>query len=168
MKTNVKARFIIAILVSVVCFMLAAFLPRFQEANYAVVDNVLLVDRQNPYNTSVVVEVIEVDAQGNMEEHELRVEYDEGATKMKYDEAYFQQVLNTDNNVLVKGTSEKSLNAFSYYEDHVAATLLIIAALMVSSAVYLMFKIMDAAPDFADMVWNFFERIAKMCEKKKA
>lgn len=141
-QTNKKRfRVIVASIVLVVTFMLAGWLPAFQTATTVVKDNQLLVERTNMNNTSVLMDVLEIDPKGNVEEHEVRVNYEDGEEYFIFDSEYFQQRLGTENQVVIKGTSEKSFISISYYTVPVGATVLIVACLMMSSAFYLIFKL---------------------------
>lgn len=141
-QTN-KTRFrvIVAFLVLIVTIALAGWVPAFQTATTVVQDNQLLVERTNMNNTSVLVDVLEIDPKGNIKEHEVRVNYERGEEYFIFDSQYFQQRLDTENQVIVKGVSEKSFVAISYYTIPIGATVLILLSLMLSSSFYLIFKL---------------------------
>lgn len=141
-QTN-KSRFraIVASIVLVVTFALAGWLPAFQTATTVVKDNQLLVERTNMKNTSVLVDVLEIDPKGNVKEHEVRVNYEDGEKYFTFDSNYFQQLLDTENQVIIKGVSEKSFASISYFTVPVGATVLILVCLMMSSVLYLIFKL---------------------------
>lgn len=141
-QTNkTRLRVIVAIIVLVATFMLAGWLPAFQTATTVVKDNQLLVERTNMNNTSVLMDVLEIDPKGNVKEHEVRVNYEDGEEYFIFDSEYFQQKLDTENQIVIKGTSEKRFISISYFTVPVGATVLILVCLMMSSVLYLIFKL---------------------------
>lgn len=135
-------RTLIAGIVLVGTILLGAYLPILQTAKCEISDNTLIVERKNPYNTSVVVEVIEIDTNGNVEEERMRIHFEEGEENIEYNQEYFKKVLETENDVFVKGLSDRSLDFISYYTPAVTVLMVVVMILMLGSMFYFFFKFM--------------------------
>lgn len=120
-------RLLASILIFVLYLYLGTFIPQFASATKEVQDNCLTVHRENMSEISMKVDVIRIDAKGNVAEETVEVLFEDDVTDFSYDQEYFKNVLGTEDDVYIIGVVDGLFNVIGSYSTGVSIALTIYA-----------------------------------------
>lgn len=120
-------RLLASILIFVLYLYLGTFIPQFASATKEIQDNCLTVHRENMSETSMKVDVIRIDAKGNVAEETVEVLFEDDVTDFSYDQEYFKNVLGTEDDVYIIGVVDGLFNVIGSYSTGVSIALTIYA-----------------------------------------
>lgn len=120
-------RLLASILIFALYLYLGTFIPQFASATKEVQDNCLTVHRENMSEISMKVDVIRIDAKGNVAEETVEVLFEDDVTDFSYDQEYFKNVLGTEDDVYIIGVADGLFNVIGSYSTGVSIALTIYA-----------------------------------------
>ena len=120
-------RLLASILIFVLYLYLGTFIPQFASATKEIQDNCLTVHRENMSEISMKVDVIRIDAKGNVAEETVEVLFEDDVTDFSYDQEYFKNVLGTEDDVYIIGVVDGLFNVIGSYSTGVSIALTIYA-----------------------------------------
>lgn len=120
MTTNVKTRrfdkLTIAAIIAVVALVMGTLLPCFVFPESVVYDSSFIItERTNMHFNSVLLDVVIIDANGKVSEDEVRVNLVGEETEYRFTNEDLQKILQTEDDVYIKGITEKSLLHCSFF-----------------------------------------------------
>ncbi len=125
-----SVRLLASILAFVLFLYIGTFIPQFASATKEIKDNCLTVHRENMSEIKMEVEIIRIDAKGNIAEETVEVMFEDGVTDFSYDQEYFKNALETEDDVYIKGASDKLFTLIGNYTTGVSIALTIYAIIV--------------------------------------
>ena len=122
-------RLLASILIFVLYLYLGTFIPQFASATKEIQDNCLTVHRENMSEISMKVDVIRIDAKGNVAEETVEVLFEDDVTDFSYDQEYFKNVLGTEDDVYIVGVADGLFNVIGSYSTGVSIALTVYAVI---------------------------------------
>ncbi len=138
MTTNVKPnrkkfdKLTIAAIIAVVALVLGTLLPCFAFPKTVVYENSLIVsERNNMHFTNMVVDVVTIDENGKVGETTARIQLEGEETEYRFVMQDLQEILQTEDQVYIKGLTDKALLHCSFFTPVVGVfyTIIVIVAL---------------------------------------
>ena len=129
-------------MVIAIVFAALALVPAFHSADYEIRDNHLTVERTNKHNTNMNVEVYMIDEKGNVIETTVKIYFDENVESYSFDKEYFQNILDTEDDVFIKEVKSDLITCISSFTPGVAIVLSILMIIVFVACFFLLFSIL--------------------------
>lgn len=129
-------------MVIAIVFAALALVPAFHSADYEIRDNHLTVERTNKHNTNMNVEVYMIDEKGNVRETTVKIYFDENVESYSFDKEYFQNILDTEDDVFIKEVKSDLITCISSFTPGVAIVLSILMIIVFVACFFLLFSIL--------------------------
>lgn len=129
-------------MVIAIVFAALALVPAFHSADYEICDNHLTVERTNKHNTNMNVEVYMIDEKGNVRETTVKIYFDENVESYSFDKEYFQNILDTEDDVFIKEVKSDLITCISSFTPGVAIVLSILMIIVFVACFFLLFSIL--------------------------
>lgn len=131
----------VSLVVIAIVFAALALVPAFHSADYEVRDNHLTVERTNKHNTNMDVEVYMIDEKGNVRETTVKIYFDENVESYSFDKEYFQNILDTEDDVFIKEVKSDLITCISNFTPGVAIVLSILMIIVFVACFFLLTSI---------------------------
>ncbi len=132
----------VSLVVIAIVFAALALVPAFHSADYEIRDNHLTVERTNKHNTNMNVEVYMIDEKGNVRETTVKIYFDENVESYSFDKEYFQNILDTEDDVFIKEVKSDLITCISSFTPGVAIVLSILMIIVFVACFFLLFSIL--------------------------
>ena len=132
----------VSLVVITIVFAALALVPAFHSADYEIRDNHLTVERTNKHNTNMNVEVYMIDEKGNVRETTVKIYFDENVESYSFDKEYFQNILDTEDDVFIKEVKSDLITCISSFTPGVAIVLSILMIIVFVACFFLLFSIL--------------------------
>ena len=132
----------VSLVVIAIVFAALALVPAFHSADYEIRDNHLTVERTNKHNTNMNVEVYMIDEKGNVRETTVKIYFDENVESYSFDKEYFQNILDTEDDVFIKEVKSDLITCISSFTPVVAIVLSILMIIVFVACFFLLFSIL--------------------------
>lgn len=132
----------VSLVVIAIVFAALALVPAFHSADYEIRDNQLTVERTNKHNTNMNVEVYMIDEKGNVRETTVKIYFDENVESYSFDKEYFQNILDTEDDVFIKEVKSDLITCISSFTPVVAIVLSILMIIVFVACFFLLFSIL--------------------------
>lgn len=132
----------VSLVVIAIVFAALALVPAFHSADYEICDNHLTVERTNKHNTNMNVEVYMIDEKGNVRETTVKIYFDENVESYSFDKEYFQNILDTEDDVFIKEVKSDLITCISSFTPGVAIVLSILMIIVFVACFFLLFSIL--------------------------
>lgn len=132
----------VSLVVIAIVFAALALVPAFHSADYEIRDNHLTVERTNKHNTNMNVEVYMIDEKGNVRETTVKIYFDENVESYSLDKEYFQNILDTEDDVFIKEVKSDLITCISSFTPGVAIVLSILMIIVFVACFFLLFSIL--------------------------
>lgn len=132
----------VSLVVIAIVFAALALVPAFHSADYEIRDNLLTVERTNKHNTNMNVEVYMIDEKGNVRETTVKIYFDENVESYSFDKEYFQNILDTEDDVFIKEVKSDLITCISSFTPGVAIVLSILMIIVFVACFFLLFSIL--------------------------
>ncbi len=169
MTTNVKTRkfdkLTIAAIIAVVALVLGTLLPCFAFPETVVYDSSFIItERTNMHFNSVLLDVVIIDENGRVDEDEVRVYLEGEETEYRFTNEDLQKILETEDEVYIKGVTEKALLHCSFFTPVVGFFYAVLALVAVIS---MAFVGIWGAEAFLKGCSRFFKNVKRNLSRKR-
>ncbi len=169
MTTNVKTRkfdkLTVAAIIAMVALLVGTMLPCFAFPNTVVYENSLIVsERNNMHFENLLIDVVVIDENGKVKEESARVHLEGEETEYRFTKQDLQEILQTEDEVYIKGITEKALLQITFFTPVVGVCY---AVLVFIALISLAFVGIWGAERFLHATQRLFKVIRQNLRRKK-
>lgn len=169
MTTNVKTRkfdkLTVAAIIAVVALLVGTMLPCFAFPKTVVYENSLIVsERTNMQFENLLIDVVIIDENGRVKEESARVHLEGEETEYRFTKQDLQEILQTEDEVYIKGITEKALLQITFFTPVVGVCY---AVLVFVALISLAFVGIWGAERFLRSTQRLFKVVGQNLRRKK-